>query len=335
MPDSPLWKYCTSKHYKQFLVSLKLFGDTDFSSEKQVSCLYALSNDIQSHYQKTSILKRDGTPRLLLAPDPLLKKIQKNILRNILEPIPVSPYATAYHKGADVISNAAAHLGQKQLLKLDIEDFFGSIMFSMVRRSAFQDIYFPPAASTLLTYLCCYNDALPQGAPTSPAISNLVMKPFDSHIGEWCSARGIIYTRYCDDMTFSGDFDVNALKNKVRNFLQALGFSLNHQKTKLVTRHHRQSVTGIVVNRKLQVSRDYRKQLRQEIYFCQKFGVVSHLKRINHSLEEGDIERYLQQLQGKINFLLQVNPADQPFQRAQLDIKQMIKGGRSGSFSSD
>lgn len=325
MPGMPLWKYCTTAHYLEFIRSLQLFGDTEWCAEKQISCLYTISNNIHAHYQQTTILKRDGTPRHLLAPDPVLKKIQKNILRNILAPIEVSPYATAYHKGADVVSNAAAHLGQKQLLKLDIEDFFGSIIFPMVRRSAFHNIYFPSPVSTLLTHLCCYNDALPQGAPTSPAISNLVMKPFDIHIGEWCLARGINYTRYCDDMTFSGDFDAKAVKNKVRNFLQVLGFSLNQEKTKLLTQHTRQSVTGIVVNQKLQVSRDYRRQLRQEIYFCQKFGVVSHLKRINHPLGNGDVEWYLQALQGKVNFLLQVNPGDDVFRKAVAGIKQMIK----------
>ena len=332
MPDMPLWKYCTTAQYLEFLISLQLFGDTDWCAEKQISCLYTISNDVNAHYQRTTILKRDGTPRHLLAPDPLLKKIQKNILRNILAPVPVSPYATAYHKGADVVANAAAHLGQKLLLKLDIEDFFGSIIFPMVRRSAFPDIYFPPAVSTLLTHLCCYNDALPQGAPTSPTISNLVMKPFDSHIGEWCSARGIIYTRYCDDMTFSGDFDAKAVKNKAGHFLQALGFSLNQEKTKLLTRHTRQSVTGIVVNQKLQVSRDYRRQLRQEIYFCQKFGVVSHLKRMNYPLESGDVARYLQALQGKVNFLLQVNPGDDVFRQAMSGIKQMIKANRNSQY---
>ncbi|MGX7418412.1 reverse transcriptase family protein [Carnobacterium gallinarum] len=153
------------------------------------------------------------------------------------------------------------HIAQKQILKLDIEDFFGSVLFSMVCQSAFPSRYFPPAVSTLLTHLCCYQDALPQGASTSAAISNLVLQPFDDYIGKWCLEQQITYTRYCDDMTFLGEFDRKFVENKVRNFLQEMGFTLNQKKTKLITKAHQQSVTGIVVHEKPQVAKVYRKKL--------------------------------------------------------------------------
>ena len=106
----------------------------------------------------------------------------------------------------------------------------------------------PPAAGVLLTSLCCYRDCLPQGSPVSAAVSNLVMRPFDEYMGTWCRERGISYTRYCDDLTFSGDFNVKEVRDKAENFLKVMGFSLNRKKTRVLGRGQRQCVTGIVVN---------------------------------------------------------------------------------------
>lgn len=323
-----LWKYCTKEHCKEFLLSLRLLGDTEWDAEKQLACIYALSNHAKKHYASVTIEKHNGMSRKLFVPDRLLKRVQTNILHNILDQIPVSSFATAYCKGTGIVRNASVHLKQKQILKLDIEDFFGNIRFPMVYQSVFPNLYFPPTVRTVLTYLCCYHDFLPQGAPTSAAISNLVMKAFDVHMGQWCGTKGIIYTRYCDDMTFSGDFDAQAVIYKVRNFLQAMGFSLNEKKTRLLSQHHRQSITGIVVNSKLQVSRQYRQKLRQEIYYCNKFGVISHLSRINDKrylpLGEAGEKKYLRALLGKINFVLHVNPQDTYFVKAGETVRKLL-----------
>ena len=327
MPDNDLWKYCTAEHCKELLLSFRLFGNTAWSGEKQIACLYGLSRHIGKHYARAVIPKRDGSARHLLVPDPLLKQVQKNILHHVLAEMPVSPHATAYHPKANVFANARPHLRQPQVLRLDIEDFFGTITFPMVYNQAFPYVYFPPSVRTLLTHLCCYRDYLPQGAPTSAAISNLVLKPFDDHMGRWCSERGITYTRYCDDMVFSGDLDAHAVKNKVQNFLQAMGFSLNLKKTRLSTRHQQQVVTGLVVNEKVQAPVQYRKALRKEIYFCQKYGVQSHLTQTADQtyLPHGHdgVVRYLASLLGKVNFVLQANPQDAYFQQAKSAIQHM------------
>ena len=310
------------------LLSFQLFGNTDRSAEKQLACLCALSRHTQDHYSRIVIPKRNGSPRFLLVPDSLLKQVQKNLLHHVLEKIPISPYAKAYYRKASVMRNAAAHVRQKQVLRLDIEDFFGTICFPMVYQHAFPWSFFPPAVRTLLTHLCCYQDYLPQGAPTSAAVSNLVMKPFDEYIGQWCTERNIVYTRYCDDMVFSGDFDARTVKNKVQNFLQTMGFNLNQRKTRLVNQHQQQLVTGLVVNEKVQVPIGYRKQLRKEIYYCQKYGVHSHLMRTKETgavmPEAQDIKHYLQTLQGKVSFVLQANPDDAYFQEARRVVHKMI-----------
>ena len=133
-------------------------------------------------------------------------------------------------------------------------------------------------------------------------------------------------------MTFSGKFDRREVKNKVRAFLAAYGFELNEKKTRLQKAHQRQTVTGIVVNERPQVSREYRRKLRAEVYFCSKYGVESHLQRRGEKTPgeavpqetDGDSVRYLQQLLGKINYVLQVNPEDPEFCRAKEQVKEML-----------
>lgn len=328
MKNASLWKCLTKERQLEFLLSLRLLGNTDWPAEKQLACIYTVSKHVERHYTPFTIQKRDGTARELLSPDPLLKKIQGNILHNILEELPVSPHATAYHKGADILQNASRHKGQKLILKMDIKNFFGSIPFAMVYRAAFSNSYYPPAIATLLTNLCCYRHYLPQGAPTSATLSNLVMRPFDDFMGKWCRKRDIVYTRYCDDMTFSGNFNAKAVISKASRFLLAMGFEINENKTRIISNHHRQSVTGIVVNKKLQVSREYRHKLRQEIYYCNKYGVAAHLVQMNNRRylppEPKQIERYLRSLLGKVNFVLHVDPNNRYFIQAKAAIQAMI-----------
>lgn len=318
MGDQSLWKYCSREQCRELLTEFQLFGEINWSEERQIACLYALSNHISSHYRSVLIPKRDGTARKLCIPDTLLKLVQRNILHHILDLLPVSSYATAYRKGVTIVSNVSCHSQKEKILKLDIHDFFGSIPFILVYQSVFHSDRFPSSVGTLLTHLCCYNGCLPQGAPASAAISNLVMKPFDEYMGKWCGERGITYTRYCDDMTFSGSFEAYKVKNKVRSFLRVIGFELNEKKTKLLLAGQRQSVTGVVVNEKPQVSKEYRTKLRQEVYYCLKFGTESHLAHMNpqDSGTKESAERYLQRLRGKINFVLQVNPQDEYFKAA-------------------
>lgn len=244
----------------------------------------------------------------------------------ILDTIPVSEYATAYQKGSTLLANVKGHVGKERILKLDIEHFFENITDTMVYQYAFPRAYFPPAAAALLTSLCCYEGYLPQGAPTSSAISNLVMKSFDRYLGQWCEERSITYTRYCDDMTFSGEIDEEILQNKVRSYLEAMGFSLNLRKTRLAARHQRQQVTGIVVNKKPQTSREYRRKLRQELYYCKKFGVASHLQASKEiTARKKDLEAYLQSLMGRVDFVLQIDPENLFFQGAKEQVRQWQK----------
>lgn len=329
MNDTSLWKYCTKDESNKLLLSLELLSSEQWPADKQLACLYALSNHTSKHYYSRTIPKANGASRQLMVPDVLLKGIQRRILHNCLDNMPISVCATAYHPGANVRSNAAAHVGQAQVLSLDIRNFFASIDFAMVYRWAFPGVYYPPELRGLLTSLCCYKGYLPQGAPTSPAISNLVMREFDEALRQWCVKRGITYSRYCDDMTFSGDFAPWEVTRMVQGQLYHLGMVLNDQKTSIVSHSQRQLVTGVVVNDKVQTTKAYRRKLRQTLYFCRKRGLAEHLRYIGDTLYlpmgEAGIKRYAQSLLGRVHYVLQMAPEDQAFQQAAQWLKQTLE----------
>ena len=321
-----IWDACTDRQVREFILSLNLLpagSREELSGEKQLALLYTLSNHPERHYRKVRIPKRSGGSRRLLVPDGLLKGVQRNILHHCLDGRSVSEHACAYRRGVSPMAGAAPHAGggkDKVLLRLDIRDFFDSILFPRVYGAAFPESLYPPAAAGLLTHLCCFYDRLPQGAPTSPAISNLVMKPFDDHIGKWCEARRITYTRYCDDLAFSGVFDAGEVYRKVRGMLEAMGFTLNPRKTVVANQGMRQTVTGLVVNEKVRTSAQYRRKIRQEIYYCRRYGVREHLKAVG-SLNGKETEAeaaakeqaFLQSLFGRIAYVLQTEPENQEF----------------------
>lgn len=327
MANIGMWKYFTPAHHREYLLSLNLLAADDMPPDRQLRYLYAVARHTERHYTRFLIPRRDGTSREILAPDSRLKTIQRQILHRVLPELPLSPHATAYRKGYSVVQNAGTHCGKQRVLKMDIQDFFGSITFLMVYRSAFPRTHFPPSVATLLANLCCYRDYLPQGAPTSAAISNLVMKPFDDYMARWCGERGIAYTRYCDDMTFSGEFDSAQVIRKVRSFLLSMGFVVKERKTRVMGRGERQAVTGLVVNERPQLTREYRDKLRQELYYCRKFGAQSHLARqrgLEGPPERAEVDGYLHSLLGKLNYVCMVDPGCESFARARADVRRML-----------
>jgi retron-type reverse transcriptase len=265
--------------------------------------LYGISNNIGKHYRTVYIPKRNGELRSLSVPDEILKRIQRQILEKLLSYEPISRYATGYKYGSSVQRNAARHVGKKKILKLDIENFFDSVFYSTVKEKAFPAVKYSENIRVLLSMLCYHKDALPQGAPTSPAITNIIMRDFDETVGDWCKERGITYSRYCDDMTFSSNLsDLSEVKHMVSEELSKMKFRLNEKKTAEIDNNKRQIVTGIIVNEKLNVDSDYKRRIRQEVYFCQKFGVKEHLRAIGSDMTE---KEFLQSLLGKVSFVLQ------------------------------
>lgn len=305
-----MWKYIGKEECNKFLLSLKLFNCQD--KKKYLNTLYSVSNNVENNYKIYKIKKKNGKYRKIYEPNALLKHIQRQILVKILDNKAISKYAKAYHKGINLKDNAIPHINKELILKLDIKDFFENISFIDVYNSCFPIEYFPKSVGMILTYLCTYDDHLIQGAPTSAYISNLVMKEFDEVLGLWCEENNISYTRYSDDMTFSGKFNPREVIVKVRKMLYKLGLELNNKKIHIIHKSSSQNVTGVIVNEKVQVNVKYRKEIRQEIYYIKKFGLESHLKKINIEMEK---EKYLNILYGKILYVLQINSEDNEFNK--------------------
>ena len=284
--------------------------------------LYGLSNNLEKHYHNVFIPKSDGTKRKLSVPDLILKSVQRAIADNILAHYPVSKYATAYKVGSSVQKNARPHVKKEKILKLDIEGFFDNIIYSKVKDIVFYEEKYSEPIRILLTMLCYYRESLPQGAPTSPAITNIMMYDFDERIGAYCSERGIAYTRYCDDMAFSGAFDEKEVIAIVKAELQKLGLFLKNRKTAIISNTKRQTVTGIVVNEKINLTKEYKKKIRQEMYYIKRFGIDSHLKKIG-ILEK---EQYIDSLLGRIAFVLQTIPKDDEFLEYKNLLQTYVKG---------
>lgn len=288
----------------------------------EAKTLYAVSNSLDKHYRRVCLPKKDGGVRTLSVPDPLLKTIQRRIAQVLLVHMPVSSYATAYHYGGSTRRNATPHVGQPVLFKLDIQHFFDRILYSSVKERAFPPEIYAEPLRILLTMLCYHGQSLPQGAPSSPAISNLILFDFDQAVGSWCTGHGIRYTRYCDDMTFSGLFSPEEVMVFVQDQLNPLGLFLNGNKTQVLRAGQRQVVTGLVVNEKIGVPAHDLRALRQELYYCRKYGVSSHMARLGISEPEA---HYLMRLLGRVNYVLQVTPDKGEFQQARAWLRDALR----------
>ncbi|WP_281228774.1 reverse transcriptase domain-containing protein [Flavobacterium aquiphilum] len=276
-------------------------------------------------YRNFEIVKKNGGKRLISEPLPSLKEIQLWILKNILYKIPVNPVAKAYKPNVKIIENLRFHRNQPKVLTLDLQNFFPSIKINAIQ-NIFRNLGYSKFISRLLAKLCTKNDELPQGAPTSPYLSNLIFKKADALIFDFCKQRKIRYTRYADDLCFSGNFDEKELLEKVIDVVEEMGFSINMVKTKLMFPNTRQTVIGVVVNEKSQVVFHKRNALRQAIYYIKKFGLNEHqeYKGIRQ-------KNYLEHLLGKINFVLQINPKDTEFLNYKdflIDLKKRNEQGK-------
>lgn len=325
----------------------------------QLERLASDSSFREQQYTRHFIPKQKDETRLLLAPSRPLKYVQKRILSLLNDAVAASgsfevkhapllaPCAMAYRPGLSIRDCALPHTGAKVLLHLDLKDFFGHVEFPAVFSAIDQALCFSPAVgrhylnsydrvsyetsnhynSVLSFYfarLCTLNGFLPQGAPTSPLLSNLVFAPLDWKIMALCQDWELTYTRYSDDLFFSGArVDARALIKRVRELLGPKGFLLNREKTAVLGPGFRHRITGVVVNQKTQVSREYRREIRQEIYYIRKFGLEEHLSRLEqtapisnaHEKTPPDLVSYRNQLSGRVAFVLQINPQDKEFRK--------------------
>jgi RNA-directed DNA polymerase len=273
-------------------------------------------------YREFTIKKRGSAgSRTISEPLPSLKEIQSWILENILYEIPVSRFAKAYVRDRTLIDNVKYHKGKHVIVCLDIKDFFSSIRRIYIEK-IFLDLHYSSNVANLLSKLVCCNEHLPQGAVTSPYLSNLYMRQFDKNLSEFCTNSNIRFTRYADDITLSGNFDPQPVIDFVSELLQRHDLTVKKEKTRIMYGNDRQIVTGVIVNKKIQMPREKRDKIRQEIFFIKKLGPIKHLENTQNSRKN-----YLRHLLGKITFALFLNPRDSSMKEYSAYVRGLIKNG--------
>ena len=245
----------------------------------------------QSHYTRFEIPKRSGGVRAIWAPRPMLKKVQRWILREILDRLLVHGSAHGFLAGRSIATNALEHTNSQVLVKMDIENFFPTVSWKRVK-GVFRKAGYNEQIATLLALICTESPrkiikkgdkelyvaladrCLPQGAPTSPAITNVLCLSMDRRITGMTTKAGLRYTRYADDLTFSypanrkKPAEINRLIGGVKRILGEEGFAVNVKKTHVIRQSSTQEVTGLIVNGKGQprVNRQLKRQMRAAIH---------------------------------------------------------------------
>ncbi|MBT3414130.1 MAG: RNA-directed DNA polymerase [Nitrospina sp.] len=289
-----------SQTSKLRMLGLPIFDDLEsFAQVTRLSkkFLYLHSSFSDQHYKKYFIPKKSGGQREISQPSKAHKAIQGWILRNILDLLQVSQASKGFAKKQTTADNAIPHIGANAILSLDLEDFFPSITANKVY-SIFHSLGYSKPISIMLTSICTCGGKLPQGSPCSPKLANLVCIRLDNRVQGYVGARGVTYTRYADDLTFSAAHPGKLMHifNFIRRIITEEGFSLNESKTRLAGTRLRKKVTGLVVTEgAVGVGRIKYRELRskvfnltktQDIFYDQKeineiYGWLGYLKSID------------------------------------------------------
>jgi hypothetical protein len=299
------------------------------------SLTYKSASPQLRHYHYRVLLKRSGSLRLIEAPKPRLKQLQRRILAEILDPIPLHPAAHGFRRGHSIRTFAAPHTGQRVVLRMDLRDFFPSIIGARVQ-AFFRTAGYPEAVADLLGGICsnaappdAWNGAaalcavpldprllrdaralysrphLPQGAPTSPALANLCAYRIDCRLSGLAQSAGAVYTRYADDLAFSGgeEFDrsVERFAAHAAAILGEEGFAVHHRKTRIMRQGVSQRLAGLVANQRVNVPRADYDRLKATLTNCIRDGLESQ-NRHAHPL-------FRSHLEGRVGFVESINPA--------------------------
>lgn len=234
------------------------------------------------HYKVYELEKKSGGTREIAQPSRVMKAAQSWILRKVLYRLSSSHNSKGFERGESILTNAAPHVGAHVLLNIDLEDFFHSVPASHIH-SIFHSIGYNKNLSHIFTCLCTYNGRLPQGAPTSPKLSNLACQRLDSRIQGYSGLKGIIYTRYADDITLSAfnEAKIRKAQPMIEEIVRDEGFTLNHRKTKVCGTRKRKEVTGLVISTDgVGIGRKKYRQMRAEIHTMLKSD-SSKLAQVN------------------------------------------------------
>jgi retron-type reverse transcriptase len=262
----------------------------------------SIINANESFYREFKIPKRRGGERQISAPMPSLLECQYWIKKNILDQFTPHDSTHGFRSDRSILTNAQVHLKNQSVLKIDIEDFFPSIKINRVI-NFFQNLGYTKDISFTLSKFCTLYDCLPQGAPTSPILSNLLNYKLDVRLNALAKKFNFCYSRYADDLTFSSKKIPFKFISYVENILNEENYFLNPNKT-LLKDSGKRIITGVSIsNNKISLPRNYKRNLRQELYYIKKFGYFGHAK------SQGIRDPYYpSKILGKISYWLFIEP---------------------------
>ena len=284
-----------------------LDGFCQLLKDDKKKLLNFLYKNKSNHYVSFSISKKNGTHRSIKAPKSVMKKLQRELLVQ-LEKFYSPKYSShGFVAGRSVKTNALVHSGKRYVFNVDLISFFESIHFGRVRNLFMaQPFNAPHNVATVMAHICCSDGRLAQGAPTSPLISNMICRKLDAQLQALAKTGKCHFTRYADDITFSFTSTLRHLPKEIvetgedrraipgrelEKIIQANGFMINHEKTRLQHQSQRQMVTGLVVNKRPNVTRDFIRLTS---------SMIHALKRHGPELAEA---RYLEILKGESQVL--------------------------------
>ncbi len=255
--------------------------------------LYVIKPD--NMYTEFTIKKKGGGQRTICAPNKQLKTIQRK-LANVLNCIyKVKPAAHGFVYDKDIVTNARNHTKKKFVFNIDLENFFEQINFGRVRGVLLKPPYsIGEEAATVIAQIACYKGRLPQGAPSSPILTNMICSPLDTQLTKLAVKYKLRYSRYADDITFSSfkedmppsivyiSCERVVVGKELAELIKRNGFSINESKSRIFDYHKRQEVTGLVVNKIVNVKRSYIKEIRAILDHCKKTSIYEAAKEYIH-----------------------------------------------------
>ena len=268
------------------MLGLPLIQDVDdFSKITHISkySIYHLSKHSDKYYKTYTIPKKSGKPRRICQPSKKLKGLQSWILVNVLDKLKVSNSCKGFEKGTSTASNAEPHKNANTILTIDLKDFFPTIKRNQVY-NIFKAIGYNETIATVMTNICTFENALPQGSPCSPKLANLSAWTLDVRIQGYVGKRGINYTRYADDLSFSG-----LIPSKVVNIIPMIkkivedeNFIINPSKTRVAGSARAKIVTGLVIsNDTFGIGKQKYKNVRAKIHHLTLPKEQKNIKLLN------------------------------------------------------
>lgn len=308
----------------------KIYGDNGFKEITLRQLYYYASNRSQNKkYKENQILKKSGKIRIINVPTSGLKTIQRCL--NLIFQTIYQPHPSAFgfvHKRS-IADNAKMHIGKIYVYNIDLKDFFTSIDQARVwKRIQSHPFKLKPEIANIIAPILCvhleverqgglvYRNVLPQGAPTSPTISNIICERLDIRLSGVAKRFGLTFSRYADDLTFSSNHNVyqkgKEFETEIKRIIDDQGFHINDNKTRLQKAGYRQEVTGLIVNQKINVRKRYIKQIRKWLHCWERYGqerASSYFLR-SYKIDKGHVKKGTPNMsnviEGKLNFLKQV-----------------------------